>query len=103
MTEIKSFKDLGIDRTHQLPGKKIGINMVLNKEIIITDYSIDKSKYPDEGNGLCLTLQFMLEDEQRVIFTSSTILQDQIQKVLRDDFPIKATIIPLEPRGFKFT
>lgn len=102
MEHIKSFKQLGID-LDQLAGKKIEINKVLNKEVMITDHRIDPSKYPNEGNGLRLTLQIFLDEELRIIFTSSVVLQNQIAKVLKTDFPFKATITPLSPRGYKFT
>lgn len=103
METIKAFSELGIESEGQLTGKKIGINHVLNKVITVTKFRIDPSKFPGEGNGKRLTLQIIVDDIEHVIFTSSTVLQKQINQVKEEDFPFKATIIPLIPRGYKFT
>jgi len=99
---MKSFSDLGIGKD-LLSGKKIEIQQVLNREIAVKAFSIDKSKFPAEGNGLRLTIQIIIDEVERVIFTGSTVLQDQIKQVTDGDFPFRTTIIPLSPRGFKFT
>ena len=100
---MKSFSDLGIKHEGQLDGRKIGIDDVVGKEVTVTDYRIDRSKFPQLGNGQRLTLQIELDGVNRVIFTGSTILQDQITQVNKDDFPFKATIVRLQPRGYKLT
>lgn len=101
--KIKSFSEMGISKDDQLAGLKLPIANILNREILIKAFRIDKSLYPNEGNGMRLTLQIEVDDIDRVIFTSSIIIQDQIKQVANDDFPFKATIVPLTPRGYKLT
>lgn len=101
MDQLKTFSELGIASEDQLTGKKIGISHVLNKQVIVKAFRIDPSKYPNEGNGKRLTLQIEVDNEEHVIFTSSIIIQDQVQRVPEGSFPFKATIIPLIPRGYK--
>src|SRR5690606_6615060 len=100
---MKTFSELGVEPKHRLSGEKMRIKHVLNKQITITAFSIDQSKFPTEGNGKRLTIQFVLDDEEYVIFTSSVVIEDQITKVNKDDFPFMATIVALEPRGYKLT
>lgn len=100
---MKTFRELGVEPTHRLSGDKMRIKDVLNKSIAITAFSIDQSKFPTEGNGKRLTIQFKLDGEEHVIFTSSVVIQDQITKVNKEDFPFMATIVPLATRGYKLT
>jgi|GEM_PF-2174744 len=101
---IKSFSELGIKSENQLSGVKIGINHVLNKAIKVNDFRVGKSKFTEIGNGKLLTIQIEVDGEERIIFTSSNILHDQLEKIRAvNGFPCMATIIPLTPRGYKFT
>lgn len=100
---MKSFSDLNID-THRLTGRKIFIEDVVDIPIEVLDFKIDPSRYPEKGNGKRLTIQIRHENNERVIFTGSVILQEQCLKAKElDGFPFKAKIIALKPRGFKFT
>lgn len=102
---MKSFSDLGIP-TSNFSGKKIEIEEVIDCDITVTAFKIGPSKYPDSrrGNGLCLTLQIIHEGEERIVFTGSTILQDQVSKAsAMDGIPFTTTIITLKPKGYKFT
>lgn len=100
---IKSFSDFNIELTSTaLTGDKIDMSDLLNREIIITAYSIDQSKFPEKGNGKRLTLQFNIDERQRVVFTGSIQLQDLIQKVDPDNYPFSTTIIK-QNKGYKFT
>lgn len=101
--QMKSFSELGVEPKFRLSGEKMRIKHVLNKPITVTGFSIDQSRFTEMGNGKRLTIQFLLDGEERVIFTGSTVLQDQITKVKPEDFPFIATIVPLEPNGFKMT
>jgi len=101
---MKSFNELGIEMPEgNFLGNKIEISDVVNTEIVISDFKIEKSKFPEKGNGLRLVLQIIFEEKDRIIFTSSVILQDMIKRVKKEDFPFKAKIIALKPKGFKFT
>lgn len=74
-----------------LTGDKISIEKILNKEIKITGYKVQNSKYKDK-NPKCLTVQF--EDdysEKRVFFSGSKVLIEQLEKY-GDKIPFLATI-----------
>ncbi len=103
MQQLKSFSDFNI-RTERFNGKKIPIEDVLGVEIELLDYRIEPSKkYSEKGNGMLLTLQIRHQGKERVIFTGSTILQEQCLKLKEiGEFRCMATIIELKPRGFKF-
>jgi hypothetical protein len=101
---MKSFKDLGIASTNEsFKGEKIEIYNVLNREIVVNDYKIEPSNFPEKGNGKRLTLQITHEQKEHVIFTGSVILQDLIAQVTKDDLPFTTTIIKLNPKGYMFT
>lgn len=58
-------------------GDKISLEEVLDKEIIIKKYKISGSKYRSSS---CLTLHIEFEKENRVIFTGSVVLMDQVKQ-----------------------
>ena len=72
-----------------LDGDKIRLDDILNKEIIIKDYRISKSKY--EGKGDYTTIQIEDNGLQQVIFTGSRVLAAQCEKY-KDMMPFVATI-----------
>ncbi|AIM37413.1 hypothetical protein KO02_12475 [Sphingobacterium sp. ML3W] len=99
---MRNFSDFNI-QINRFEGKKIEMDDVIDQDIQILDYKIEPSKYPEKGNGLRLTLQIKFEGKNRIIFTSSVILQEQCIKVRAvDGFPFTAKIISLKPKGFKF-
>lgn len=100
---MKTFSELGVESTAKLTGLKIRMKDILNRQVTVKAFSIDQSKFPNEGNGKRLTIQIMVGGEERVLFTSSLVLQEQITKVNPSDFPFMATIVALEPRGYKMT
>lgn len=106
MEQINAFNQYNI-QTSQLIGKKIEIEEVIGQAIIVSDYRISPSKYANNGrgNGMCLSIQIKHEGVDRVIFTGSIILQEQITKAIEQGikFPFSTTIIQLKPKGFKFT
>lgn len=73
-----------------LDGEKIQIERVLNQEIEIIGYNLRPSKYGKNVSGQCLTLQFVLEEQRRVLFTGSDVLISQMQKY-GDRIPFLAT------------
>lgn len=98
---MKSFSDFKI-RVSALTGEKIKIADVMDKEIIVEDFRIEESKYKKENIDKCLTLQFTMEGERRVLFTSSDILLQQIQKVPEGGFPFR-TKITRQGKMYQFT
>lgn len=73
----------------------------MNREIVVVAYKIETSKY-EKGNGKCLHLQIEIGQTKHVVFTGSTGLMDQIEKVPRDKLPFKTTIVR-ENERFEFT
>ena len=97
---MKSFKDFKIEKTVQqnFTGNKIKISKILNKEVIVYAFKIEKSKF----DGDCLHLQIGIGDTKYVVFTGAKKLMEMIQKVAPEDFPFKTTIIE-ENESFEFT
>lgn len=106
MEQINAFSQYEIE-VNQFNGKKIDIEEVIGEPIKVYDYRIGPSKYANsgKGNGLCLTMQIQFEGKERIIFTGSVILQEQITKAREAGikFPFSTTIVQLKPKGFKFT
>lgn len=98
---MNAFKDFQITTSRAaFTGDKIKIDRILNREIVVADFKIEKSKY--EGKGKCLHLQIELNKTKHVVFTGSNGLIDQIEKVPRDKLPFKTTIIK-ENERFEFS
>ena len=76
-----------------MPGKKKRLDEILNREILITDFRITKSKRK-EGTD-CLQIQFVLDDDVFVAFTGSSVLSDQIQAA-RENIPFKGTVVRID-------
>ncbi|MBQ8473278.1 MAG: hypothetical protein IJ500_00245 [Alphaproteobacteria bacterium] len=76
-----------------MPGKKKRLDEILNREILITDFRITKSKRK-EGTD-CLQIQFVLDDDVFVAFTGSSVLTDQIQSA-RDNIPFRVTVVKID-------
>jgi len=86
---MKRFSDFA--DTRQLEGDKIGINDVLNQEVIVHDFRVSESKY-NVGDKFYMTLQVKFDNRKRVIFTSSGVLRSQLEKY-KDELPFIAKII----------
>lgn len=100
---MHSFNEFGIKPKQQtFEGEKIKIERILNKVIIVDAFKIDESKFKDKGNGKLLTIQIIVDNNKRVLFTGSINLMDMIQEVPKDKFPFQATIIK-ENERYEFT
>lgn len=86
------FADLARDKL-PMPGNKKRLEEILNKNIIILDYRINKSNKRE--NSECLQMQFMCDGEVYVTFTGSVVLIDQI-KAVKDKLPLKTIIIKVD-------
>lgn len=74
MKEIKKFSQLGIRLINNgFEGEKIKIERVLNREVIIHDFKIEPSKFPDK-NEKCLHMQISVDNQKRVIFCTGVAL-----------------------------
>lgn len=88
----KSFKDFNIKpRTRGFSGPKIEITDVINKQVMIEDYRVEPSKH--KKGEMCLYLQILFEEKQRVIFIGSKILIEMIEQVPKENFPFTTTIL----------
>jgi hypothetical protein len=95
---MKSFKDLGIKtNVNAFIGEKIKMERILNREIIVHDFEVKPSKF----DGEVMTLQIQVGEEKRIVFTSSKVLIDVVQRVAKTDFPFTATIVK-ENEYFEF-
>jgi hypothetical protein len=100
---MNAFKDFQITSSQKaFTGDKIKIDRILNREIVVHDYKVETSRYTDKGNGKCLFLQIELNLTKHVVFTGSSGLMSQIEKVSRDKLPFKTTIVR-ENEMFQFT
>lgn len=101
-TEMNAFKDLGIN-THveNFAGDKVKISKILNRDIVITNYRIQPSKYPKNKSGKCLHLQIEIDGEKKVIFTGSDVLIHTMEQVKKESLPIACQIIQ-EGESFEF-
>lgn len=100
---MNQFKDFGIKpETNALEGEKIKINKVFNVPITVEAFKITPSKF-EKGTGTCLQIQIRIEQQQRVVFTGSASLIDQIQKVPVNKFPFQTTIVRQNNDRFDFT
>lgn len=89
-----SFSDFGIKpQIKGFEGEKIKVDKILNKQITVHDYKIDKSKFEEKGNGKCLHMQVTVDNEKRVVFSGSSFLMDMIEQVPKDKFPFITTIV----------
>lgn len=99
---MKNFKDFGIKPPVQgLTGDKIKIERILNRQITVTHFIIDDSKYGDEGTKR-LALMFMLDGVPRLVFTNSRCLQEMIARIPPEEFPFNTTIVK-ENERYEFT
>ena len=72
-----------------MTGDKIKIDNILGQEIKVLSYKIGESKH--KINSKVLTLQFVLNGEERILFTGSGVLIDQCESY-KSEMPFLATI-----------
>src|SRR5690554_938963 len=89
---MNSFSDFQI-KTGILLGDKKKLEEVINLEIEVHDFKIVDSKHPKPGFEKCLHLQIKLSDKDYVLFTSSSVLIQQISKVPDNGMPFKTKIV----------
>lgn len=72
---MNKFSDFG--EKVVFDGDKIKLDDVLNMEIVVKNYKVSGSKYKSNS---CLTLHIVINNENRVIFTGSQVLLEQIKR-----------------------
>ena len=92
MNKYSDFADTTISPV--LDGKKISLDEVLDKEIIVLSYRIKNTKFADAKNSDCLTVQFAFADnpdERRIFFSGSSVLTRQLEQH-KDKLPFSSVI-----------
>lgn len=93
METYQKFSDFS-EEDRRLQGAKIKISDILNREILITGYSIKQSKYSKDGGAgkEYLSLELELCGEKYVMFTGSDVLINQMRKY-GEKIPFVSTIL----------
>lgn len=86
----RRFSDFAVERV-PLDGEKIKLDSIINQEIMVIGYAINRSKYDKNSSGKVLTLQFEHAGRRLVVFTGSDVLIEQMQKY-GDEVPFATTI-----------
>lgn len=76
-------------------GEKIKIDEIVGKVIQVIAYKTGESKYKKANCERCLTLQIKYNDEDRIVFTGSNVLIEQIEKY-KDELPFETVIVKSE-------
>lgn len=84
---MKKFSDFS--KEHGLEGSKLQISDVFGKEITVLGYRVMDSKIVK--NKPCLQLQFSLDGEKHVLFSTSGVLLKQMEQYA-EHVPFTATI-----------
>jgi hypothetical protein len=97
----KKFSELGIVvEPDAFSGKKMSIINIINTEIIVKNYKINKSKFENSKN--CLTIEFELNGEDKIVFTGGAYLIKQIEQIKKEDFPFTTKISKIN-NSYQFT
>jgi len=102
MNKFSEFADLS--QTPVMDGKKVPLNEILEKEIIVLKYRIKNTKYADAKNPECLTVQFAFSkspEEHWVFFSGSNVLMRQLEQY-KDKLPF-SSVIKREGKYFTFS
>jgi hypothetical protein len=105
--EIQRIADFAKNRTI-LEGKKVHIDDILNIDLVFTGWKIGTSHYKDKNarNQKCLTLQFDMDGNKCIIFTSSNVLMQQLNDFIHANPTAKvfrSKIKHVENRFYKFS
>ena len=87
----KRFSDFAEKNETRLDGEKMKLADIVGKEILAKGFSVSKSKH---YAGEYATLQFELEAEKHVVFLSSKVIIEQLQKY-ENQLPYLATIVKI--------
>lgn len=95
-TDVKKFSDLSSGlkiNQKRFIGEKIRLAKVLNTEIVIHDFEIKPSKYPDSGNDKCVYIQLSIEGKKYVAFSIAKVLMSTLSQLPENAFPFTTKII----------
>lgn len=83
---MHKFSDFADEKP--LDGDKMKLEEILNCEVIIKEYKVTNSKY---NKNKLLTIQVEINEANRVIFTGSEVLLNQLEKY-KTNLPFIASI-----------
>jgi len=92
MNKFSEFADTTVSPI--MDGKKLSLDDILDKEIVVLRYRVKKTKYAEAKNPDCLTVQFAYPENENthfVFFSGSSVLMQQLEKY-KDKLPFTATI-----------
>ena len=92
MNKFSEFADTSISPI--MDGKKMSLDEILDKEIVVLRYKIKKTKFSEAKNPDCLTVQFSYPENEAIhyiFFSGSSVLMQQLEKY-KDKLPFVATI-----------
>lgn len=90
----KKFSELGVNiKVNKFVGEKIRLKNILNVEIVVHDFKIEPSKYPEKGSENCLHLQISMGGKKYVAFSIAKVLMETCQQLPKDAFPFTTKII----------
>lgn len=98
-SSVKNFSDFGITIKRSFEGNKLYPEDLLGQEIIVHFYEVRPSK--KEKGGDCLYAQITLNNEKRLLWSSSGFLMYALGNVPESGFPFKAIIIKVN-RHYEF-
>lgn len=106
----KRFSDFGIENLDEFPGRKIEIEEIFDKEILVTAYKIEPSKFAEDdkkrsgsSNPNRLKLAFVMDEKDYITFSGSRNLQETIVKISKEDLPFYTTIRKAKNRMHYFS
>ena len=93
--EIRKFSDFAKDEL-RLDGKKIRIDDILNKDIIILGYRLSDSHYSKNKSGKYVTVQFEYENDENknIFFSGSDIIIDELKKY-ESNIPFETKVVKI--------
>lgn len=89
--ETKRFSDFAKSEDGHLEGEKLKVGDILGKEILLKNFSVSKSKH---YSGDYATIQFELNGKLQVVFVSSKVIIEQLQKY-QSELPFIVVIIKI--------
>lgn len=95
----KNFSDFNIITKRSFEGAKLYPEDLLSEPIIVHYYEVRPSKKNDGTE--CLYAQITLNNEKRLLWSSSVFLIDAIRKIPDNGFPFGSKIIKVN-RHFEF-
>jgi hypothetical protein len=92
MNKFSEFADTSLSPI--MDGRKMSLDEILDKEILVLRYRVKQSKFKEAKNPDCLTVQFAYPESENthfVFFSGSSVLMQQLEKY-KDKLPFSATI-----------